>query len=425
MYKVLVVAYYFPPIGLSGVQRTLKFVKYLPDFGWQPTVITTGKIAYFAYDETLLNEIKDKNINIIRVGAKDVNALLGKLGTKKPPREKIRKVLNRISQSIFIPDNKKSWSKKAARKIEELLDKEHFDLIFVTGPPFSAFVEIAELKIKRNIPVVYDYRDLWYESYFSFYLTPGHKFRHYKYEYFALKNVNKITVTNRKIKEKLLLDFPFLKHTDITIIRHGYDAEDFEKTPPIAKENNKLLFVHSGNFIEYTTPEFMLQALRDLQLKYPDVAADLEFHFIGIMDKKYQKLIKKYKLELIVKTYGYMEHKEAVRKVKSADVLWFMIGRKKNIDAILPGKLFEYIGAKKPIFGSVPDGAAKSVLEEYEASFISEPDNVEQITETLVEIYNLYKDNNLPVPYSKYVEKHERRVLTEELSKVFQFLLKE
>ena len=425
MFKVLVVAYYFPPMGLSGVQRTQKFVKYLPDFGWQPTVITTGSTAYYAYDETLLDELKEKNIRIVRVEANDADAVLKKIGANRVPRERIRKILNRISQTFFIPDNKKSWAKKAAKKIDEMLKTEHFDLIFVTAPPFSAFVEIAELKEKHNIPVVFDYRDLWYESYFAFYPTPAHKFRHYKLEYSALRRVDRVTVTNRKIKEKILLNYPFLQHNDVIILRHGYDEEDFSNAPPIAKENNKLLIMHSGNFIEYTTPEYMLRALRNLLLKYPEIAADLEFHFIGLMDKKYQRIIRKYKLELIVKTYGYMEHPEVIRKISSADVLWFMIGRKRNIDAILPGKLFEYVGARKPIFGSVPDGAAKLVLEEYGASFISEPDNIEEITEKLVEIYKLYKAGKLPTPDEEYVVKHERRKITEELAKIFQFLLKE
>ena len=425
MFKVIVVAYYFPPMGLSGVQRTQKFVKYLPDFGWQPTVITTGKTTYFAFDEALLKEVEDKNVEIIRVEGNDPNTIMKKAGARKPPRERLRKILNRISQTIFIPDNKKSWSKKAAKKVDELLSTGSYDLVFVTAPPFSAFAEIAKLKERHNVPIVFDYRDLWYESYFAFYPTPAHKFKHYKTEYAALRKVDRVTVTNRKIKEKLLLDYPFLDNNNVIIVRHGYDEADFENAPKIEKENDKLLITHSGNFIEYTTPEYMLKALRNLQLKFPEIAADLEFHFVGIMDKRYQKLIKKYKLELIVKVYGYMEHSEAVRKVASSDVLWFMIGRKPNIDAILPGKLFEYVGARKPIFGSVPDGAAKLVLEEYGASFISKPDDIEEITQKLVEIYKLYKAGNLPVPDEEYVKSHERKKLTEELTKVFQFLLKE
>ncbi len=423
MFNVLVIAYYFPPMGLSGVQRTLKFVKYMPDFGWEPTVITTGKTAYFAYDENMLREITERKINIIRTEALDPNTVLKKIGSSKAPRESVRKVLNKISQTIFIPDNKKSWSKKVFHIAEDLLTQKHFDAVFVTGPPFSAFSEIAKLKEKFEVPIVFDYRDLWYESYFAFYPTQIHKFMHYKLEYAALKGADKVTVTNRKIKEKLLRDYPFLKHEDVIIIRHGYDKADFENNAPIKKENKKLLITHSGNFIEYTTPEYLLKAIRKLVLENPDIASDIEVHFVGIVDRKYIKMIQKLGLQTIVKNYGYLEHKEAVRKIISSDVLWFMIGRRKNIDSILPGKVLEYVGARKPIFANLPDGAAQIVLDEYEASYMTSPDNIPQIKEKLIEIYKDYKAGNLPVPKDEFVEIHERKNLTEELTKVFQFLL--
>jgi glycosyltransferase involved in cell wall biosynthesis len=423
MFNVLVIAYYFPPMGLSGVQRTLKFVKYMPDFNWQPTVITTGKTTYFAYDENMLKELKDKNIEIIRTEAFDPNTVLSIIGSKKAPRESIRRVLNHISQTIFIPDNKKSWAKKALKEADKLISERKFDAVFVTAPPFSAFSEIAKLKEKHNIPIVFDYRDLWYESYFAYYLTHAHKFIHYKLEYAALKAADKVTVTNRKIKEKLLKDYPFLKHDDVIIVRHGYDKADFEGLTPIKKENEKLLITHSGNFIEYTTPEFILKALRQLVVENPEIASDIEFHFVGIMDPIFIKLIKRLGLQTIVKVYGYVEHSEAVRKIISSDVLWFMISERKNINAILPGKVFEYVGARKPIFANLPEGAAKIVLDEYGASYTTVPDDVNEIKEKIVEIYKDYKNNKLPVPDEEYVIKHERKRLTEELTKVFQFIM--
>ncbi len=425
MFNVLVVAYYFPPMGLSGVQRTFKFVKYMPEFNWQPTVITTGKTAYFAYDENMLREISDKQIEIIRTEALDPNTVLKKIGTSKAPRESVRKVLNKISQTIFIPDNKKSWSKKAFKVADKLLTEKEFDVVFVTGPPFSAFIEISKLKEKHNIPIVFDYRDLWYESYFAFYPLKIHKFLNYKMEYSALKGADKITVTNRKIKEKLLKDFPFLKHENIVIVRHGFDKEDFESNTPIKKENSKLLITHSGNFIEYTTPEFLFKALRKLVVENPDIASDVEVHLVGIVDPKYVKMIKKLGLQTIVKVYGYLEHKEAVRKIMSSDLLWFMIGQRKNIDSILPGKVLEYVGTGKPIFANLPEGAAKIVLEEYGASYTTSPDNVSDIKEKIIEIYNDYKSGKMPIPEKNYVEMHTRKNLTNELTKVFQFLISE
>ncbi len=124
MFKVLVIAYYFPPMGLSGVQRTLKFTKYMSRFNWVPTVITTGRTAYFAHDKSLLKEAEEANIRIIRTEAFDPNSLLKKFGTVKAPRESIRRLLNRISQTFFIPDNKISWSKKVFKVADEILSKK-------------------------------------------------------------------------------------------------------------------------------------------------------------------------------------------------------------------------------------------------------------------------------------------------------------
>jgi len=138
MFKVLVIAYYFPPMGLSGVQRTLKFIKYMKNYNWEPTVITTGDVGYFAHDDSLTKDLHNTGIRIIRTKGRDPNSRLSKYGTIKLPREIFRKIFNKLSQTFFIPDNKISWSKMAYLKAEELLKQENFDAIFVTGPPFSA-----------------------------------------------------------------------------------------------------------------------------------------------------------------------------------------------------------------------------------------------------------------------------------------------
>lgn len=425
MFKVLVIAYYFPPMGLSGVQRTLKFVKYMKNYEWEPTVITTGNVGYFAHDNTLLKELEDTNIRVIRTSAFDPNSLLSKYGTIKLPSEFIRKSFNRLSQTFFIPDNKISWSKKALKTASDLLSKENFDLIFVTIPPFSAFKMVSKLKKKFNIPLLVDYRDLWLESYFSFYPTPLHKFIHKRMEYNSLKAADKITVTNRKIKEKLLYTYKFLTFDDIVIISHGFDSEDFKDVKDTSKQNNKMVISYSGTFIEYNTPKYFLKAFKKIVSEKPDVASKIELHFVGYLRKENKKLIKKLKLEEYVKDFGYVEHKEAVKKIISSDVLWIMVGKKKNIDAILPGKLFEYFGTRKPLIACVPRGAARTASIAYAASFITEPDNIEEIKTTILDVYDLYSKNKLPAPNEDYIERHKRNYLTEMLVKQFQFLVKE
>jgi len=424
MFKVLVVAYYFPPMGLSGVQRTLKFVKYMSNYGWEPTVITTGNVGYFAHDDSLKSEAENSNIKIIRVGGKEPNALLSKFGTIKPPRESIRKLLNRISQTIFFPDNKNSWSKRAYQKVIELISKEHFDAIYVTAPPFSSFYYLRKIKKKFDVPIMVDYRDLWYGSYFAFYPTPFHSLLHKRMEYLSLKSADRVIVTNRKIKEKLIKNYKFLTFNDVVIIPHGFDLQDFENVVPETKHNDKMILTYSGIFMEYNTPKYFLRAFKKLIIERPDIASKIQLNFIGYLGKENKSLVKKLNIEEYVKELGYMNHKEAVKKLVSSDVLWLMIGRKRNIDAILPGKLLEYMGSRKPIIGCVPDGVAKIFLEEYGASFITEPDNVDEIKNTFIKVFNLYRKNELPVPQEELLQKYRRDLLTEQLTKQLQSIVK-
>ncbi len=176
--------------------------------------------------------------------------------------------------------------------------------------------------------------------------------------------------------------------------------------------------------MEYNTPKYLFKAFKQITIERPDIASKIELHFIGFLRKENHKLIRKLNIQEFVKDFGYMNHNEAVQKIISSDVLWFMVGKKRNIDAILPGKVYEYIGSRKPILGCVPEGTAKMALEEYGASFITEPDNLEQIKNTIYKIYELYKNNNLPVPDENIVMKYRRDFLTEQLTKQLQFLVK-
>lgn len=425
MFKVLVVAYYFPPMGLSGVQRTLKFVKYMKNYNWEPTVVTSGNVAYFAHDNSLQKELSDTGIKVIRVsGSREPNSIFAKLGTIKPPSEFIRNILNKLSQTFFIPDNKVSWSKLAYKKIDEILSKEKFDALFITCPPFSAFDIISQIKKKHDIPLFADYRDLWYRSYFAFYLSPFHRLLHKKKEYWALKAADRITVTNRKIKEKLLHTYPFLTFDDVVIISHGYDHEDFEKIPAQPKPQNKMVLMYSGIFMVYNSPVYLLKAFKQITIERPDIASNIELHFVGFLRKENQKLIRKLKLQTFIKDHGYVNHDETIAKLKSADVLWFMVGRRRNIDAILPGKIYEYIGAKKPILACVPEGAAKMAVEESSAGYICSPDNIDEIKNTILKVYDDYKNNKLPVASQEVLERFRRDNLTELLTKQFQLKLR-
>lgn len=424
MFKVLVISYYFPPKGLSGVQRTLKFVKYMPQNGWSPTVLTSGDIAYYAYDDKLNKDLADPAISVVRVNGKEINSLLGKRKIVSIPPEWFRKVLKFFSSLFYIPDNKWSWGKAAFKEALKLLEKEKFDLIFVTGPPFSSVPFAVKLKKKFNIPLVVDYRDLWFGNHFAVYPTPLHRVLIKSMEYAALKDVNKITVTNRRIKEKLKEVYPFLKFDDILIVPHGFDVEDIEKASGYPKLTKKMVIMYSGIFYEYITPKYFLLAFKKLVKERPEIASDIELHFAGFFRKENHRLVRKLNLQNWVVDYGYLSHDDALKKVMAADLLWFMVGKGKNADTISSSKLFEYFGTKKPVLASLPEGALKMYAREYAASYITDPDNTEEIKDALIKAYNDYKNGTLPVPADDYVEKFRRDDLTKKLLVEFQFLLK-
>lgn len=424
MFKVLVIAFYYPPLGLSGVQRTLKFTKYFSNFNWQPTVITSGSVNYFAYDESLLKEVEDANVRIIRTEALTPGAFLLKKGKTKPKSTFIQSILSKISKTIFIPDNKIFWAKKASKIALNLVKKEKFDAIFVTVPPFSSLVAITKLKAKLEIPIFADYRDAWVTNQYRFYPTPYHRYLHKKLEDRCLRKIDRVIVVNRIIKEDIIKNFPFLKFNDIQIIPHGYDPEDFSNLIKYPKENDKMVILFAGAFYEGITPNFLLKAFKRLTIEQPDIAANIELHFVGNLKRENSKLIHNLKLEKFVKEIGYLNHLETVRRIISSDVLWLMLPDNGKMYNVTPGKIYEYFAAKKPIIANLPEGIAKNLLLEYKASFITSTENIEEIKTALITIHNLFAENKLPKPSDEFITKFDRVSQTEQLVKLFQFHLK-
>jgi glycosyltransferase involved in cell wall biosynthesis len=429
MRKVLVVAYYFPPMGLSGVQRTLKFVKYLPLYGWQPTVLTVTPGSYFAYDSSLLKEIEPLQISILRADSIDPTRFLKRgsaPGTKvvKMPREWIRKTLNVGSQFFFIPDNKIGWKRKACKKASELLAREKFDLIFATAPPYTDFLTGRFLKKRYKLPLVLDYRDSWIDNPNHFYLTPVHRWLHYVLEKRVLRTSDKVITINRRIKELLLTRYPFLQYQDVEIISQGFDPEDFNLNGVSpGPDGQKMRITYSGTFIDKRTPKYFLRALAKLFHEHPGLREKIEARFLGYFREENRKLVKELGLQDVVKIMGYLDHGECVRNLLASDVLWLIIGKGSGEDMMSTGKLFEYLGARKPILGCVPDGVAKMTIEDSGAGIVVAPDDIAGIASAVKSLYEKYESHTLIGPSEDYVEKFNRKRLTADLARTFELLV--
>ncbi len=421
--RVLVVAYYFPPMGLSGVQRTLKFVKYLPQFGWQPTVLTVQPQGYLATDTSLLDDIAGRDILIERTGAAGPGRFLSRNAVVEFPAEWSRKLLSRISDTVFVPDNKIGWKRKAVAHGLRLAQTRPFDLIFSTGPPFTDFLIGRELKRALNIPLVLDYRDPWVEYPFKFYPTPVHKWLNIRAERAALRASSHVTTTNRRVKELLLRRHRFLTYHDIEILSQGFDPDDFaraatpaEQTPP--RRNRAMRITYAGVFWEDRKPDYFLQALHDLLKDRPKLRGRIQAVFVGHFREENKKLVGRLGLQDSVSLLGYLPHNECISELVASDVLWMTVGD----DLGSPGKTYEYIGARKPILACAPEGFIKSTVLEA-GGMVVLPDDIPGIRNAIEQYYAQWERHELKGPAEDVVQKYSRVALTNSLVKVFEALL--
>lgn len=410
--NVLVIAYYFPPMGLSGVQRTVKFVKYLPEHDWNPIVLTTNPASYYAFDETFFDELGN-DIKIYRT-EKDVFGSSSK--SKKPlayPSQFKQKLQHILLQSIFQPDSRRLWKKPALRLAEKIIEENEISVIYATAPPFTDFLIAREISEKYNIPFVVDYRDLWVDNAFYFYVTPFHKLYSIRLETDVLKGSSKAIVTARYLKELILRRYKFLSHDDITIIPHGYDSGDFKGKDNIQPNPDKFTITHSGLFPNDLTPKYFLRALANFLSNNPGAKSKISAKFVGLLRKSHTKLINKLGLDDVVEKVGYVSHDEAVSHLLQSDALWMMITN--NIAT--PSRLYEYLGAQKPILISAPEGNIRQIAMDSSAAFATQPKDIKSIENAIKQMFELWEKGKLPKPNREYIEKFDRKYLTSELAR--------
>jgi len=417
--KVLTIAYYFPPMGLSGVQRTLKFVKYLPAHNWIPTVLTVMPAAYYASDHSLLKEIDNTKVRVIRSNSLDANRLLSKKGVMKMPSEGTRKVLQFLGDTFLIPDTKIGWKKSALKAAREILKQESFDAIFATAPPQTDYLIGKQLKKEFNIPLVIEYRDAWLDYPFKYYPTPLHRHLHKRLERKVLKAADRIVVTHRRMKENILKEHRDLGHHDIEIISQGYDEEDYDRRSAHHHKVNRMRIAHAGTFYGGRDPSVLIQALHNVLKAETHLRGRIELILIGNIREMDQKLVQKLGLHNDVSFTGYVDHRECTRLLQGADVLWFV----NDNDLSSPGKLYEYFGARRPILASVVEGYTKQLVEESGAAFCVSLRDVQAHEQVIRTLFGLYEKKSLPPIPKQFSERFNRFTLTAELAKVLESLL--
>lgn len=409
---------------LSGVQQTAKTVKFLPKHGWHPIVLTATPEAAYAFDQTLLEELLPLNVEVVRTDAKEKNRLLS-LATKnqgnKLPSERLRRIRCMLSQTVLIPDNQVLWQKKAIEKASQIIERHRdIQLIYSVSPPYSSHLVATELRKKYNLPVVTSFQLPWVENPAQFYPTPIHRRMHISLEDQVIRSSDRIVTPNRLLKELLLRKyFGRLTHRDISIIPYGFDPQDYDTKGLEKRTDKKLRFVYSGIFRDDRSPKKFFLGLRMAMQRDSGLASQIEARFVGVLPRDYLSLAKELGLQNMIELRGYKAHKEAIQECMNADVLWATLGNVRGNDTVSLHSLYEYLACGKTIFGIVPDGASKRLIQEANG-IVASPDSVDDIAAQILEITNLWRMDKLPKPSPQVVEAYNLERLTNQLAKEFE-----
>jgi glycosyltransferase involved in cell wall biosynthesis len=417
--KVLVIAYYFPPLGMGGVQRTAKFVKYLPQFGWKPYVLTVKDVEYMAKDDSLLNEIPPQ-VRIVRTGSFDPLRIVFLTKRALGRTAKKNAVTNSGGRSLgfswlFFPDNKVGWVPFAVRKALSLCRREKIDLIFSSSPPPSAHLAAYLVKHATGIPWVADFRDPWIGYKLERPPTPLHLFLKGRLEKTIVSYADRIVTANPVIQTELTNAGP--QTTRIRLIDQGYDEEDFREI--VSTEPDIFTVGYLGTLSPDCDPQPVFRALGELISKNLLPRDKVKFlHVGGSVHLDVRRLAGEYGLSNILETKGYLPHRQALAQIAEASVLLLIT----SDDArVFPAKVFEYLRLGKPILGIVPEESqiAKS-LQAVNARAVTTMDDAEGIKQALLACFAESRNREMRSDVrDDRVERFERKALTGRLASLF------
>ncbi|WP_298503374.1 glycosyltransferase family 4 protein [uncultured Maribacter sp.] len=421
MKKVLIIAYYWPPAGGPGVQRWLKFITYLRDFNVEPILYIPKNPHYPIQDTSLLKEVPE-GITIYRQSIFEPYALASMLSSKKTKRissglirtkkqSVVEKMFLWIRGNLFIPDARKFWVKPSIKFLEGVLEKENIKTIITTGPPHSVHLIGLGLKKKLDISWVSDFRDPWTSIGYhkKLKLTTGSKRKHKQLEREVLNAADKIIVTSATTKE----EFGLITKQPIEVITNGYDtsisnAEDLDKDFTLA---------HIGSLLTGRDPSGLWQSLSELVEENEQFKIHFKLQLVGVVSDDVLKNITKHGLIPNTEIVGYLTHEKAVSFQRKSQILLLIEIDSDETKGIIPGKLFEYMAAGRPILGIGPKNwEVAQLIEETNTGKAFLYSNKEALKGAILKWFNLYLERNLKNT-SESIEKYSRKALTEQLAK--------
>ncbi len=420
--KVLIITYYWIPSGGPGVQRWLKFVKYLPEFEVEPIVYIPENPTYPIIDENLKEDFA--NLTILKQKIREPYRVASLFSKKKTqtissgiiPKKKNQSFLERlllyIRGNFFIPDARVLWVKPSIKFLEKYIQENKIETVITTGPPHSLHLIGLGLQKKLNIKWIADFRDPWTSIVYhkDLKLSAKSEKKHKELERKVLQSANQIVVTSPSTKA----EFEQITPQPIEVITNGYDIEKIEKQPL----DQKFSLAHIGSFLSERNPRILWKALRELINENQDFKKDFELKLIGIVSQEVLNAIKEFKLEKYVNNLGYLSHLQSVKEQRKSQVLLLIESDSYQTKAILPGKLFEYMVSGRPILAIANDESdIKDIIVSTNTGVFFDYSEKDRLKESILNYYRQYKENNLkshPIGLQQY----SRKNLTKKLSEI-------
>ncbi|MGO4921086.1 glycosyltransferase family 4 protein [Maribacter spongiicola] len=419
MRKVLVITYYWPPAGGPGVQRWLKFVKYLRDFGVEPVLYIPENPHYPLLDESFVNDIP-KDLIIYRHKIKEPYRIASLFSSKKTKRissgiiqsknqSGLEKILLWIRGNLFIPDARKFWVKPSVSFLKGVLEKEGIDTIITTGPPHSVHLIGYYLKQAKSLKWIADFRDPWttigYHKKLK--LTSSSEKKHKKLESDVLNTADKIIVTSTTTKQ----EFQQITSQPIQVITNGYDGGVSTQV----ELDTKFTISHIGSLLSGRNPLKLWKVLFELITDNSSFKEALCIQFIGVVSDEILSSIDEMGLKDYIEILGYVSNEKALTYQKSSQVLLLVEIDSQDTIGIIPGKLFEYMAAKRPILGVGPKNwEVGKIVEQTKTGYIFEHSDDIALKNVLLNWFELFQSNELQIS-SNTIEEYSRKELTRKL----------
>lgn len=424
MKRVLIITYYWPPSGGSGVQRWLKMSKYLPQYGWQPVIYTADDAEYPVEDLSLEKDIAPETEVIRRkivepysfykkfLGIKkDVKVKAGFINEGKKKSSWKENISVWLRGNVFIPDARCWWIRPSVRFLKKYLETNPVDAIISTGPPHSMHLIAKELHEKFNIPWIADFRDPWtdIDFYNDLRLTKWADRKHHQLEMSVLSSANEVVTVGNHCAQGL----KSISGRNVKVVPNGYDF-DAEMLKNDNRLTEKFTLSHIGIIGANRNPVSFWEIVKELT-QDKAFADALNIRLIGQIDKSVVDGIKANGIERYVDIIPYIPHSEVLKKQTESQVLLLFINDTPNAKGVLTGKLFEYMASGRPILSIGPsDGDTASILQETQTGVCIDFDDKEKMKAELLSLFNKYRNNELHTSHNETVKRFSRENLTSE-----------